>query len=237
MDDIVFGAPAALRQLAQLVDRAREDVVATRTHLEKMQDFAGGEGVIGRLTGGHRDAYQALDEWLGKLADNTLASVARAVTESAAYYEHTDHASAERLDDAYPAADAAGQRKETGYIVADGEPVQFRDVRVPQGRLHNVGDYHAELNADYDWWESASGAECESWVLDTIAGYPVIRANGQLESKYGRCRLFVGAADDVAFLVTDGDLQAAREGDGGGPRCDRADQAAAFAIETLKDGR
>ncbi|MCA1655429.1 MAG: DUF3558 domain-containing protein, partial [Pseudonocardiaceae bacterium] len=89
--------------------------------------------------------------------------------------------------------------------------------------------------------QCSSRTECDSWTVDTISDYPVIRANGQLESKYGRCRLFVGVADNVAFLVTDGDLDAvskgATEGDAGGPRCDRADQAATIAIQTLKEGR
>jgi hypothetical protein len=83
--------------------------------------------------------------------------------------------------------------------------------------------------------------ECDSWSVDKISDYPVIRANGRIESKYGRCRLFVGVADNVAFLVTDGDLDAiqegATEGDAGGPRCDRADHAATLAIQTLKEGR
>jgi hypothetical protein len=52
---------------------------------------------------------------------------------------------------------------------------------------------------------------------------------------------FVGVADNVAFLVTDGDLDAIRKGatagGAGGPRCDRADRAAGFPIQTLKDGR
>jgi hypothetical protein len=83
--------------------------------------------------------------------------------------------------------------------------------------------------------------ECDSWTVDEVSDYPVIRANGPIESKYGRCRLFVGVADDVAFLIADGNLdaiqQGATEGDAGGPRCDRADHAATLAIQTLKEGR
>jgi hypothetical protein len=83
--------------------------------------------------------------------------------------------------------------------------------------------------------------ECDSWTMATITGYPAIRANAQLESKYGLCRLFVGIADNAAILITDGDLDAIRkgatQGDAGGPRCDRADHAATIALQTLKAAR
>ncbi|HEU5469337.1 MAG TPA: DUF3558 family protein [Actinophytocola sp.] len=71
---------------------------------------------------------------------------------------------------------------------------------------------------------------CASWTVATIGDYPVIRANGELESRHGLCRLFVGVADRTAIMVTDGDLDAVRkgtsEGGAGGPRCDRAERAA-----------
>jgi uncharacterized protein YukE len=143
--------PAAVRQLAQLVGRAREDVAASQQHLTKMQSFEGGEGVIGRLTGGHRDAYQALNDWLGKLANSTLTSTAQAINDAATYYERTDQASAGKLDGTYPAADAAGQRKQTGYISADGAPAEFHDVMKPHGRLQPIKDYRDEMRGDYDW--------------------------------------------------------------------------------------
>lgn len=83
--------------------------------------------------------------------------------------------------------------------------------------------------------------DCDSWTVDTIAGYPVIRANGPLESKYGFCQLFVGVADNMSFTIADGNLDAiakgAAGGDAGGPRCDRADRAATMVIQTLKEGR
>lgn len=71
----------------------------------------------------------------------------------------------------------------------------------------------------------------DSWTVDTINAYPVLRANGPFESKHGMCRLFVGTADDMAFLVTDGRVAMSQEPDG--PKCDRADRAASFAIETM----
>jgi hypothetical protein len=148
--------PAAVRQLAQQVVRAREDVAATQQHLAKMQSFGGGEGVVGRLTGGHRDVYQALDDWLGKLANSTLTATAQSINDAATYYERTDQASAEKLDGTYPAADAAGQRKQTGYISADGTPAEFQDVQAPRGRLNDPKDYRDEMQRDYDWWELAS---------------------------------------------------------------------------------
>ncbi|OLF15342.1 hypothetical protein BU204_22110 [Actinophytocola xanthii] len=161
--------PGALRQLAAQVDRAREDVVAARTHLAKIQEFQGGEGVVGRLTGGHRDVYNALDSWLGELAHPTLSSVAQAVRDSAAYYERTDQTSAQRLDAAYPAADAAEQRKQTGYISGPGAPAEFQDVQEPRGRLSKIKDYREELNGDYDWWDAFSPMTAIGAALEAVS--------------------------------------------------------------------
>nr|WP_233160461.1 DUF3558 family protein [Actinophytocola xanthii] len=83
--------------------------------------------------------------------------------------------------------------------------------------------------------QCANSAECDFWGVDTIEGYPVIRANGDLESTYGLCRLFLGVADDTAILIADGDVATAgRTETEGGPRCDRADRTAAFVINTLE---
>jgi hypothetical protein len=82
---------------------------------------------------------------------------------------------------------------------------------------------------------------CSSWATTEIASYPAIHANGPLESKYGLCRLYVGFADSSSILVTDGDLEGmqrgAGTGDAGGPKCDRADQAATLVVRKLKDGQ
>jgi hypothetical protein len=82
---------------------------------------------------------------------------------------------------------------------------------------------------------------CETWSATEVAGYPAIHANGQLESKYGMCRLYVGLNDSSSLLVTDGDIEAMRkaatQGTASGPKCDRADQAAALVVERLKESR
>lgn len=161
--------PAAVRHLAQQVDRAREDVAASQQHLAKMQDFEGGEGVIGRLTGGHRDAYEALNDWLGKLTNPTLTSVTQAINDSATYYERTDQASAQKLDGTYPAADAAGQRKQTGYISAEGTPTEFKDVMEPRGRLNEIKDYRDEMRSDYDWWDAFSPMTAIGAALEAVS--------------------------------------------------------------------
>jgi hypothetical protein len=161
--------PAALRQLAQLVDRACEDVAAGQQHLAKMQDFKGGEGVINNLTAGHRDAFQSLNDWLSKLADPTLTSVSRAISDADTYYERTDHASAEKLDSTYPAADVAESRKRTGYVSAPGEPAAFQDVSEPQGRLQPVSDYEIQLKGKYDWWDGFSWMARVGAAIDTVS--------------------------------------------------------------------
>jgi uncharacterized protein YukE len=161
--------PAAVRELAHLVGRAREDVAASQQHLTKMQDFAGGEGVIGKLSGGHRDAYQALHDWLGRLADPTLASVRQAIDDAATYYERTDQASAEKLDGSYPAADATGQRRQTGSINAEGTPAEFQDVLEPRGRLNEPKDYRDEMRGDYDWWDVFSPMTAIGAALEAVS--------------------------------------------------------------------
>ena len=82
---------------------------------------------------------------------------------------------------------------------------------------------------------------CGTWSVTEVAGYPAIRANGQLESKYGMCRLYVGLSDSSSLLVTDGDPEgmqkAATQGTASGPKCDRADQAAALVVQKLRASR
>ncbi|HEV8556961.1 MAG TPA: DUF3558 family protein [Actinophytocola sp.] len=129
------------------------------------------------------------------------------------------------------------QEERTGSRVAchwrpstDSNPMDFLDIVI------YTGDGLAGIAR-----QCRSQIDCDSWTVDTIAGYPVVRANGRRESKYGFCKLFVGVADDVEFMVADSDVDGIRkgtaEGSAGGPRCDRADHAATIVIQTLKDGR
>jgi hypothetical protein len=82
---------------------------------------------------------------------------------------------------------------------------------------------------------------CDTWSVTEVAGYPAIHANGQLESKYGMCRLYVGLSDSSSVLVTDGDIEAmqkaATQDTASGPKCDRADQAAGLAVQKLRENR
>ena len=150
--------PAALRQLAQLLDRAREDVDASRKHLAQIQGFNGGEGIINQLTQGHQEAYRALDDWLTKLANPTLTAVSQAVTDAAAYYERTDTGSAERLDGTYPETYVTEIREHTGYVPI--EPPEstgaFQDVSDPQQQLSSIKNYREELDGSPDWWDTFS---------------------------------------------------------------------------------
>lgn len=168
--------PPALRQLAQLVDRAREDVNAGKKHLSQIQDFAGGEGVINQLTQGHQDAYRALDDWLGKLADVTLTCVSQAVTDAAGYYERTDRGSAEKLDGTYPETSVTEIREHTGYVPI--EPPEntgrFQDVSEPQQHLSAVKDYRSELDGSPDWWDTFSPMVQIGNAIEVVSGVAVM---------------------------------------------------------------
>jgi hypothetical protein len=150
--------PQELHALAKLVDRAREDVDAGKTYLQKVMDFQGGVGLINQLTGGHKEAYQAMDAWLGKLANPTLTTVSGNVTAAAKYYQRTDEKSAKKLDGTYPETNVTEIREHAGYnpTWAPAGTGRFQDVSEPQGRLTAPKDYNQELDASVDWWDTFS---------------------------------------------------------------------------------
>lgn len=155
-----------------MLDRAREDVGAGKTHLAKFMDFQGGEGVINQLTQGHQDAYRALDDWLGKLGDPTLTTVSGAVTGAAAYYERTDQGSAKSLDSTYPETYVTEIREHTGYVPI--EPPEgtgsFQDVSEPQQHLSEPKDYRAELDGTPDWWDTFSPMAQIGNAIEVVTG-------------------------------------------------------------------
>ncbi|MGH3864362.1 hypothetical protein [Actinokineospora sp.] len=75
---------------------------------------------------------------------------------------------------------------------------------------------------------TSAAARCDGWMVESVAGYPVIRANGELEGKYGACKEFLGISDEAVILIND-----VRTGGGSGPDCGRADRTAAMVIRSL----
>jgi hypothetical protein len=150
--------PAALRELAALLGRARTDLEKTRTYLGHMETFEGGSGYIGWCLDGHKAVYGTLSDWLGALADPTLSGTITAVSESAAYYERTDATSAARLDATYPEASVAEYKENAGYLDIESEGSgRFSDVVTPGDHLEKPHDYGNEMYGNsLDWWDSLS---------------------------------------------------------------------------------
>jgi hypothetical protein len=75
---------------------------------------------------------------------------------------------------------------------------------------------------------TSAAARCDGWVVDSVAGYPVIRANGAMETKYGACKEFLGISDEAVILIND--IKTRGES---APDCARADRIAAMVIRSL----
>lgn len=206
-----------LRELASLLDRAKEDIDQTKNFLNKVTEFTGGGGILNNLVDGHRQSYQALSDWLGKLADPGVTGTAQAVRASATYYERTDRASAEKLDGTYPEVNPTEVREHTGYV--EIEPPEgtgwFADVTEPTKHLIDPGDYVDELNGSLEWWDTFSPMARVGDAIETVSQVAVWL--GWLENRFDPqaelVRPFVGdwsgfrAAADV-FTAVGHSLQA-----------------------------
>ncbi|GAA4429962.1 hypothetical protein GCM10023148_34560 [Actinokineospora soli] len=161
---------SALRELAGLLDRAREDADLIKAHFGRIRDFAGGEGVLNQVVGGHHAVHQAVDHWLGALAHPTLAAVSQAVAESATYYDHTDAASAEKLDNSYPATDVTRVRERLGAGRLDMPAgyAPFREITEPAAFLAEPKDYTVELDGSPNWWDVMSPMAQIGAALETV---------------------------------------------------------------------
>jgi hypothetical protein len=150
--------PAALNELAALLDRAREDAGKAKTYLAKMENFEGGVGVINVCLPGHQDAYRELSNWLTEVADPTLSGTSGAVAASATYYQNTDAASAGKLDATYPPTNVPGLREYPGYVPIESEgTARFADCIDPGEHLTGPHDYGNELYGNtFDWWDVTS---------------------------------------------------------------------------------
>jgi hypothetical protein len=70
--------PPALRELAGLLDRAKEDLQAGRKYLHDGVSQITGEGLVNRITDSHDMVVQTLDAWFGEVADGALTATSTA---------------------------------------------------------------------------------------------------------------------------------------------------------------
>ena len=80
-----------------------------------------------------------------------------------------------------------------------------------------------------DQYKQCGTLDCSQWTVETIGGYPVIRAVDEMTSKYGSCKLLLGVADDVAIAIIDVRIDTSAHG----PDCHRAVRAATMVLTTL----
>ncbi|MCT2583718.1 hypothetical protein [Actinophytocola gossypii] len=164
--------PAALRELASLLDRAKDDSQAGRKYLADEVSEIDGEGLINRITASHDTVVRTLDTWFGEVADMALASTSTAVTEAAAYYERTDQNVAARLDDTYPPAELSDAREHTDYVPIEPpeDTARFGDVVEPQRHLIDPTDYTQKLDATPGWWEAGSPMALFGSPIELVTG-------------------------------------------------------------------
>lgn len=102
---------------------------------------------------------------------------------------------------------------------AGTDPLEF--LRVPVMADRGLAGIRAQCG-------TSSSARCDGWSVDSVNGYPLLRANGETERKYGSCKQFLGVADNVAVLINDIRTSPATSAD-----CARSDKVAAMVITKL----
>jgi len=130
----------------------------------------------------------------------------------------------------FPEKDGLAGRVACAWREDSGDPAPLEVLRVQILKEYGLAKISAECKVG-----------CDTWVPADISGYPALHANGPLESRFGMCRLYVGITNTRTLMVTDGDLDAMKQGadrgDAGGPKCDRADRAARMVVERLRASR
>lgn len=102
---------------------------------------------------------------------------------------------------------------------AEPKPLAFLRVQVMADR---------GLAAVYAQCGTSASARCDSWTVDSVSGYPLIRANGDTERKYGSCKQFLGVSDQAVILIND-----VRTGQATAPDCTRSDRVATMITTNL----
>ena len=84
------------------------------------------------------------------------------------------------------------------------------------------------LTGIYAQCGTSASARCDTWTLDSLAGYPLIRANGETERRFGSCKQFLGISDRATILINE-----VKTGRSTAPDCGRADRVATMVVENL----
>jgi hypothetical protein len=102
---------------------------------------------------------------------------------------------------------------------AGASPLEFLRIQVMADR--GLADIQAQCG-------TSASARCDTWSVDSVNGYPLLRANGETERRYGSCKEFLGVSDNAVVLIND-----VRTGKATNPDCTRSDKVAAMVITKL----
>lgn len=126
---------------------------------------------------------------------------------------------ADRTELGLPTAtkDSASCSLHTGPMGA--KPLEFLRIQVMDDR--GLTDIQAQCG-------TSASARCDGWSVDSVNDYPLLRANGETERKYGSCKEFLGVSDNAVVLIND-----VRTGQATNPDCTRSDKVAAIILTKL----
>jgi hypothetical protein len=100
---------AALPGLADMLNRRRDDLFASRDYVDVHTHIsAHGQGIFNLLIGGHTQIVAGVKQFLTLAAEERAARYSGAVTDSVSYYSRSDAQSAAALDASYRGTDAGG---------------------------------------------------------------------------------------------------------------------------------
>ncbi|MEO3770562.1 hypothetical protein [Micromonospora sp. B9E7] len=149
---------AALRGLPQVFDRLGEDARAGLAYFDANTALEYGPGFINRINGKHEKAMLAIRDFVEDIAKYTAADTGTALRQSLDYYERTDAAAAEKLDQAFRRTWTV-DRSEFADLYRDASlPAPFADRADPQQLLRSVPDYNKDDAFQFEpqMWDLAS---------------------------------------------------------------------------------
>lgn len=127
---------AALAGLPKLLDRLGDDARAGHVYLSKYTNLHGGEGILNRLLGGHREVVAKVGKFFTTVEGPVAGRLSTEVQIAVNYYRRTDISTAAVFDATLPAVQVAGLP-----VVAGAGPAGFGDRVEPQSALVPPKDY------------------------------------------------------------------------------------------------
>jgi hypothetical protein len=135
---------ATLGGLPSLLDRLGDDAHASRLHLVKHTDLAGGEGLLNLILGSHRALVAEVKDFFGTVEGKLAAPLSTGVRVAVNYYRQTDAAAAAAFDATLPATTVGGLPTMIG-----GGPGSFGDRAEPQDALVPPRDYSGTFELEH----------------------------------------------------------------------------------------